>query len=215
MNTPRSATTRRGFLGVATVGLGAAVGGVAATPAVAYLLAPTTQEATFEPASLGPVARFTSETGFDPTAATFVETPGQPVSSGLAYVHHTGNANHDWLAADAMFVVFSNRCTHVGCPVQSSGIGFGCPCHGSQFDRNGGRIEGPAVRPLDRFQWEIRRDGELWITHRWSVLVDGGRVRYYAVKSPGQPLVGQVPVLDADLVYPSVTYDQGPPPASR
>jgi hypothetical protein len=99
-------TSRRGLLGVATVGLGAAIGGVLATPVAAYLLAPTTQEATFHPVSLGPVASFTSETGFAPTAAPYVEDPAEPLSSGLSYVHYTGGSDHDWLAPHAKFVVF-------------------------------------------------------------------------------------------------------------
>jgi Rieske Fe-S protein len=206
-------TTRRGFLSVATVGVGAAIGGVIAVPAAGYALASGGREATFTPVSLGPVNRFTSESGFNPTAADYVEDPAQPlVSSGLAYVHHTGRANRDWLAPDAMFVVFSNRCTHVGCPAQATGVGFSCPCHGSQFDHQGARIAGPAVRPLDRFQWEIRADGNLWITQRWSVLVDGSTVRYYPVKSPGQPLTGQLPWATADILYPAVTYSHGAVP---
>ena len=104
------------------------------------------------------------------------------VSSGLAYVHFTGGTDRDWLAPHAMFVVFSNRCTHVGCPAQATSVGFSCPCHGSQFDDRGARTAGPAVRPLDRFQWEIRTDNQLWITQRWSVLLDGDRARYL----PGQ-----------------------------
>lgn len=204
-------TTRRGLLGVATVGLGATLSGVIATPVAAYLLAPTTQEATFQPVPLGPVGSFTAETGFAPTAAPYVEDPAQPlVSSGLAYVHHTGGSDHDWLDPQAMFVVFSNRCTHVGCPAQASRIGFSCPCHGSQFDQRGARVAGPAVRPLDRFQWEIRKDGQLWITQRWSVLLDGARASYYPAKAPGQPLTGQVPA--ADALYPAVTYTHGPVP---
>ena len=203
-------TTRRGLLGAATVGVGAAIGGVAAAPVAAYMFAPVAQEATFRPVSLGPVSNFTAETGFAPTAAPYVEDPNQPqVSSGLAYVHHTGGSDHDWLAPQAMFVIFSNRCTHVGCPAQATSIGFGCPCHGSQFDQRGARTAGPAVRPLDRFQWEIR-SGELRITQRWSVLLNGEQAHYYAVKAPGQPLTGQVPV--ADALYPAVTYKGGGSP---
>ena len=200
-------SSRRSFLGVVTVGVGAAIGGAVAVPAAAYTFASARQEATFRPVSLGPVERFASESGFAPTAATYVEDPAQPlVSIGLAYVHNTGHTNRDWLAPDAMFVVFSNRCTHVGCPAQASGIGFACPCHGSQFDQQGARISGPAVRPLDRFQWEIRTDGDLWITKRLSVLIDGGKVHYYPVKAPGQPLEGQLPWRTADILYPAVTY---------
>jgi Rieske Fe-S protein len=206
-------STRRGFLGVVTAGVGAAIGGVVAVPAAGYALAAAGSEAAFTPVDLGPADRFTSESGFDPTPAPYVEDRAQPlVSSGLAYVHHTGHANRDWLAPDAMFVVFSNRCTHVGCPAQATGVGFGCPCHGSQFDREGARIAGPAVRPLDRFQWEIRGDGHLWLTARWSVLIADGKVRYFPVKAPGQPLEGQLPWATADLLYPPVTYRHGPAP---
>jgi Rieske Fe-S protein len=206
-------STRRSTLSTATVGVGAAIAGVIGTPVVAYMFAPVTEEATFRPVSLGPVGQFTSEQGFSPTAATYVEDPTQPLlSSGLAYVHSTGGKNYDWLAPDAAFVVFSNRCTHVGCPVQASRTGFACPCHGSQFGQRGERTAGPAIRPLDRFQWEVRSDDALWITQRWSVLVDGDRARYFPVKSPGQPLDGQFPA--ADALYPAVTYTHGPVPKS-
>ncbi len=211
-NSQRGPTsTRRGLLGVATVGLGATIGGVIAAPVAGALLAPATQEATFRPVSLGPIGAFMPETGFAPTAAPYVDDPNQPlVSSGLAYVHHTGGADRDWLSPRAMFVVFSNRCTHVGCPAAVTTAGFACPCHGSQFDARGDRIAGPAIRPLDRFQWEIRKGDELWITQRWSVLIDGDRVRYFPVKAPGQPLTGQLPA--ADALYPAVTYSHGPVP---
>jgi Rieske Fe-S protein len=213
MATRSTATTRRGFLGTVTIGAGAALGGVAAVPVLAYELASSANGATFRPVSLGPVERFRSETGFQPTPAPYVEDPTQPVTSaGLAYVHHTGHEGGDWLAADAMFVVFSNRCTHVGCPVQASGVGFSCPCHGSAFDTRGARVAGPAVRPLDRFQWELR-DDELWLTQLWSALVDDRGVRYFPVKAPGQPLDGEVPA--ADLLYPPVTYRQRHAPRSH
>jgi len=213
LSNKRNTSTRRSFLGVATVGTGAAIGGVIAVPVAGYALASAGKEETFRPVALGPVERFTGEKGFAPTAAPYVDDPAQPlVSSGLAYVHHTGHSNPDWLAPDAQFVVFSNRCTHVGCPAQSTGVGFSCPCHGSQFNQQGARVAGPAVRPLDRFQWEIRPDGNLWITQRWSVLIEGNQVKYFPVKSPGQPLNGQVPLISADLLYPAVTYHHGQVP---
>jgi Rieske Fe-S protein len=205
--------TRRRFLAATTVGMGAAIGGVIAVPTIGYALAPVSEKATFAPVVLGPVSRFTGEQGFAPTPATYVENPAQPeTSAGLAYVHHTGGKSHDWLAPEAMFVVFSNRCTHVGCPVAATSVGFACPCHGSVFDTRGSRIGGPAIRPLDRFQWEIRDDHALWITNRWSVLNEGDRTEYFPVKSPGQPLAGQIPAVIADTAYPAVTYSDATPP---
>ena len=33
--------------------------------------------------------------------------------------------------------------------------GFGCPCHGGQYDTEGNRIAGPPVRALDRYEFSI------------------------------------------------------------
>ena len=33
--------------------------------------------------------------------------------------------------------------------------GFGCPCHGGQYDTEGNRIAGPPVRALDRYNYSI------------------------------------------------------------
>jgi Rieske Fe-S protein len=210
---PGSAVTRGQFLGLSSVGLGAMIGAVIGVPAAAYMLAPVTEVATFKPVSLGPTTRFTAESAFKPTAATYVEDPLNPnTSAGLAWVHSTGKSNTNWLAPDAMFVVFSNRCTHVGCPVVATPQGFACPCHGSQFDPKGQRTAGPAIRPLDRFQWEIRHPNELWITQRWSVDFVNGRLTYFPVKMPGQPVVISGSSSLANIVYPSVTYTHGPIP---
>ena len=216
-NTNPSKTTRGRFLSIATVGVGGAIAGVAAAPAAAYLLAPTTQEATFRPAPLGPVSQFTASTAFPPTAAPYVEDPAQPITSaGLAYVMHTGHSGRDWLARDAMFVIWSNRCMHVGCPVAATSVGFSCPCHGGQYNTSGKRIAGPPIRPLDRFQWEIRpgSGGDvLWVTQRWSVEIEGGQVRYFPVRSPGQPIDAPGPSFVSELLYPPVTYRQPQPPS--
>ena len=135
------------------------------------------------------------------------------MSSGLAYVHFTGGTDHDWLAPHAMFVVFSNRCTHVGCPAQATTPVSACPCHGSQFDQRGARIAGPAIRPLDRFQWEIRRRPALDHPTLERPARTASEASYYPVKAPGQPLTGQFPA--ADALYPAVTYDHGPAPKQR
>ena len=84
--------TRGEFLTLSTVGIGAMIG----VPATAYLLAPVTKEATFEPVFLGKVDQFTTETGFKPTPATFIEDPQNAATSpNLAFVHHTGSKNTD------------------------------------------------------------------------------------------------------------------------
>jgi Rieske Fe-S protein len=189
------------------------IGGVIGVPATAYLLAPVTKEATFQPVFLGHLTQFTGETGFKPTPAVFIEDPQNAATSpGLAFVHYTGSKNTDWHAADAMFVVFSNRCMHLGCPIAATGIGFACPCHGGQYDKNGARIAGPPIRSLDRFQWEVKNSDELWITQRWSTDIYGGEVHYYPVKMPGQPTHTPGPSWIANVLYPHVTYTHGPVP---
>lgn len=59
-----------------------------------------------------------------------------------------------WLTnTDAGVLALYKVCTHLGCLYNwnSQENKFICPCHGSQFDKNGNYIAGPAPRSLDRF----------------------------------------------------------------
>ena len=211
---PRDRSTRAQFLTLTSVGLGGSIAAVVGVPAAGYLLAPAVAEASFTPVTLGPVSDFGGERAFAPTAAPYVEDAAQPITSaGLAYVHRTGGSNRDWLAKDAMFVVFSNRCMHLGCPVAGTGAGFQCPCHGGAYNTDGVRVAGPPIRPLDRFQWEIQK-GILVITQRWSVDYVNGQLTYFPVKMPGQPVHTPGPFGDTtpNVLYPNVTYTHGPVP---
>ena len=116
-----------------------------------------------------------------------------------------------------MFVVFSNRCMHLGCPVQCHGHGFAVPVPRRPVRQQvGQRTAGPPIRPLDRFQWEIKNSDELWITQRWSVDFNGdGKVLYFPVKMPGQPVAPPGPSIVADVLYPNVTYDHGAVPQAK
>jgi Rieske Fe-S protein len=215
---PDSAVTRGQFLTLSSVGLGAMIGAVIGVPATAYVLAPVTKEISFKEVTLGPTSDFTSESGFQPTAATYVEDPAEPnTSAGLAWVHYTGKHNTDWLASDAMFVVFSNRCMHLGCPVLATSIGFGCPCHGGQYDTRGVRTAGPPIRPLDRFAWKVDSSQNLVLTDRWSVDYINGKLTYFPVKMPGQPvnIPGPLSNHSADVLYAPVTYNHGAVPKAQ
>ncbi len=206
---PQSAVTRGQFLSLSTVGLGAMIGAVIGVPATVYVLAPITEEITFTPVNLGDISQFgPEEGGFKPTAKTFVEdTKNLNTSAALAWVHNTGKDNiSDWTAPDAKFIVFSNRCMHLGCPVQAGLTGFACPCHGGQYNKQGQRIAGPPIRPLDRYQWEVRNGKDLWLTNRWSVDFLNGKIKYFEVKMPGQPVHMPGASWLADVLYPRVTY---------
>jgi Rieske Fe-S protein len=118
------------------------------------------------------------------------------------------------------FTIISNRCAHLGCPVQPNGPvfddqkkevhggnqqdvtlikmlpagGFGCPCHGGQYDPEGNRTAGPPVRALDRYDYAIR-NGHLILGKTYSVShVDGAgkaaRIHKYRLAGPGQHIDG-------------------------
>lgn len=63
---------------------------------------------------------------------------------------------------DGLLAIYT-KCTHQGCTVEwkSERQGFECPCHGSKFDRNGIRTDGPAERPLDLMAIRQLPDGSL------------------------------------------------------
>ena len=164
------------------------------------------------PVDLGPVAAF-PEGQF--VVATFLADPqAGEVSRRAAYVRNNG-----LLGSVPSFTIMSSRCTHVGCPTQPNGplffaqrkaaanerrrgrarsrsgvAGFGCPCHGSQFDNEGNRTAGPAPRALDRYEFSIR-NGRLWLGRLYSVSrVDGtgaqARIHSFALKGAGEPATG-------------------------
>ena len=59
--------------------------------------------------------------------------------------------------ADNQVVAYAPQCTHLGCayhwdPRRSY---FVCPCHNSVFSVDGNVQEGPAPRPLDRYETRI------------------------------------------------------------
>ena len=135
---------------------------------------------------LGPFADF-PEGKF--VIATFLREPKQgEVSRRTAYIRNNGLSD-----GVPSFTIISNRCAHLGCPVQPSGpvfdkqkktiepkdappvtiiptqpAGFGCPCHGGQYDTEGNRTAGPPVRALDRYEFEIR-NGNLVLLGTYSV----------------------------------------------
>lgn len=66
-------------------------------------------------------------------------------------------------AKEGYFYALSAVCTHLGCITNwkpDEGI-VACPCHGSKFDKEGRKIEGPAPRPLPRFSIALDDRGSL------------------------------------------------------
>ena len=71
-------------------------------------------------------------------------------------------------------------CTHAGCLLddgaETIAAGLDCPCHGSQFDGNGGVTQGPASEPLQHYLVTIASDG--------SITVDGSQPVDSSTRTP-------------------------------
>jgi Rieske Fe-S protein len=204
---------RSKFLEGATLGLGAAIGGLVTVPALGFAVAPAFLKQHTHNVDLGPIGDF-AEGQF--MVATFLVDPAAgEVSRRTAYIRNNGA-----LKDLPSFTILSNRCAHLGCPVQPNGPvfqdkekiqkiqdglevrliptlpagGFGCPCHGGQYDTEGNRVAGPPVRALDRYEYSIR-NGNLWLGKTYSVgKVKGtganAQIAKYPLAGPGEHVDG-------------------------
>ena len=200
------------FLEGATLGLGAVIGGIVTAPAIGFALLPAFTDDAADEIDLGPIENF-GEGEF--VVATFLANPkAGEVSRRTAYVRNNG-----MVRGKPSFTVLSNRCVHLGCPVQPNGPlfeerkklqetrvgevqliptlpagGFGCPCHGGSYDAEGNRTAGPPVRALDRYDFAIR-NGRLMLRDTYSVAYvqetgAGARIKRYGQADPGVHLDG-------------------------
>lgn len=63
-------------------------------------------------------------------------------------------------ADDGAWRAVLTRCTHRGCQTEPEGDRLVCPCHGSEFARDGTLLEGPAREDLRRFP-AVELDGQV------------------------------------------------------
>lgn len=186
--------TRGQFLTAGTLGVGGLMGALIGAPITGMALAPAVRSRAFESVEIGLVDEF------KPGEYTkVVLQPGEGRESYVrrlvAFVRANDKRDDDPLAPDDQweFTIISNRCAHLGCPVQNAASGFVCPCHGGAYDTNGRRTGGPPVRPLDRYEW--RREGDRLIAvDEYSLTQDGRRV---SLRGPGQHTGGP-----EGLLYP-------------
>ena len=206
--------TRSVFLEGATLGLGAAIGGLITLPVAGFAVLPGFLGQTQHKVDLGPIEKFPLGKWF---IATFIVDPAEgEVSRRTAFIRNNGNvADPETKQQVPSFTIISNRCAHLGCPVQANGpigqkytgtpsfkehtlngpvefksvtpAGYGCPCHGGQYDPEGNRIAGPPVRALDRYAFEIDH-GRLILLSTYSVskvVGTGAQAQIYKYKSVG------------------------------
>ncbi|HEX4953990.1 MAG TPA: ubiquinol-cytochrome c reductase iron-sulfur subunit [Thermoanaerobaculia bacterium] len=86
---------------------------------------------------------------------------GRPESFPLGTRLPLGQQRVTIIRSEAGMAAISNTCTHLGCVVATSEIGFNCPCHGSRFDAEGTVLGGPAPRPLPWFKCSLSPNGEV------------------------------------------------------
>jgi Rieske Fe-S protein len=205
---------RSRFLEGATLGLGGVIGGIVTVPAAGFALLPAFLGQKRHEVDLGPLTDFPEGKWF---ISTFMTDPSEgEVSRRTAFVRNNGLLNNV-----PSLTIISNRCAHLGCPVQANGptgailgepnvvertangpillqpvvpAGFGCPCHGGQYDTEGNRTAGPPVRALDRYSFEIK-NGRVVLLSTYSVShVDGtgaqAKIHKYKEVGPGEHVDG-------------------------
>ena len=204
---------RSRFLEGATLGLGGVIGGLVTVPVVGLAVAPAFVDQGTGDIDLGPLSNFPE--GQWLLATFFLDPEAGEVSRRTAYIRNNGVVD-----GKPNITLISNRCAHLGCPVQPNGLvqdadkkevqgkrgqnvtlitmipagGFGCPCHGGQYDPEGNRTAGPPVRALDRYEYSIK-NGRLVLGTTYSVShVDSeGKnaiIHKFRLAGPGQHVRG-------------------------
>jgi Rieske Fe-S protein len=205
---PSERYPRSKFLELSTLGVGGVIGGLVSVPAIGFMVAPAFLKQGIKDHDIGPLTDY-PDGKF--VVATYMSDKSQgEVSRRTAFVRSNGQVN-----GQPSFTIISNHCAHLGCPVQPNGpldesgkkeladvtliptisiAGFGCPCHGGQYDTEGNRTSGPPVRALDRYSFSIR-NGHLFLGKPFSVShVDGAggtaKIHKWTLAFPGEHVNG-------------------------
>jgi menaquinol-cytochrome c reductase iron-sulfur subunit len=209
---------RNVFLELTTLGLGGVITGLVALPVAGFAILPAFTNQEYEGVDLGPLDEYPEGEWRE---VTYMQDPGAgEVSRRTAFVRYNGDVD-----GEPSFTLISNRCVHLGCPVQAGGpredenaqtidteeaqltatpiqpANFSCPCHGGAYDLEGNRISGPPVRALDRFSYGIRGENLYLLTPYSVAEVEGegadAMVERYQLQGPGEHVDGV-----SGLLYP-------------
>jgi Rieske Fe-S protein len=172
-----SGYSRSKFLELSTLGLGGLITGIVTVPILGFAVLPAFVNQELDEVDLGPLENYPEGTWIE---TTYLSNPAEgEVSRRTAYIRNNGNLPDRENVPS--FTIISNRCVHLGCPVQASGpraeeekkvqiegaemtltevtpAAFSCPCHGGAYDTEGNRTAGPPVRALDRYAFAIAND---------------------------------------------------------
>jgi Rieske Fe-S protein len=176
---------RNKFLELTTLGLGGLITGIVTVPILGFAVLPAFVNQELDDIDLGPLENYPENTWIE---TTYLSNPDEgEVSRRTAYIRNNGELR----PGIPSFTIISNRCVHLGCPVQASGpradeektveteagemmltevtpAAFSCPCHGGAYDTEGNRTAGPPVRALDRYGFTIKGD-RLTLLNAYSV----------------------------------------------
>ena len=214
--------SRSRFLEGATLGLGGVIGGLITVPVAGFALLPSFLGQPNTRVDLGPLDNFPEGEWFiatftlDPAEGDVsrrtafirnngpVAVDGKQVPSFTIISNHcvhlgcpvqangpTGGPDGGYIGKKTINEHTANGKVHLQ-PVIPAG--YGCPCHGGQYDPEGNRTAGPPVRALDRYDFSIE-NGRLWLHGTYSVShVDGERkdakIHRYKEAGPGEHISG-------------------------
>jgi Rieske Fe-S protein len=192
---------RNKFLELSTLGLGGLITGIVTVPILGFAVLPAFTNQELDDIDLGPLENYPEGTWIE---TTYLANPQEgEVSRRTAYIRNNGELSE----GVPSFTIISNRCVHLGCPVQASGpradeekkvetevgeltltevtpAAFSCPCHGGAYDTEGNRTAGPPVRALDRYSFKI--EGErLVLAEAYSVSEVKGEAAEAQIKRHG------------------------------
>ena len=130
-------------------GLWSIISAALAIPAAIYLLIPGRKNEKEEWVEVFEVARLTAT---HPEEVVFRRNR----KDGWKVTNEKTSA---WVAmvSEKEVVAYASQCTHLGCAFHwdDEKKNFLCPCHTSTFSLDGKVLDGPAPRPLDRYQVKV------------------------------------------------------------
>lgn len=170
---------RRSLLAVWGLSASASVGGAL------YMLYPHLSGTFGSPLTVGPKSQFKAALPHQfqvnqlgvyhyPVARTYVVHFAANTPFLLKGAQLQDQLQYQWWLKDkdgTYWLALYQRCVHLGCtvPFRNDCDSFKCPCHGSHYNVDGGYLDGPAPRSLDRFRMYFKEG---------NVIVDTSQLNY-------------------------------------
>lgn len=152
--------SRRDFMKVTTGAIGGIITAAVGVPVIGYMIDPALR-AGGKGAKI-PVGKLDQIPVGTPTPFSFTRTQVNGWErTGTSFGGYVLRKSED----PKDIVIFSSRCTHLGCSVnwKEDAQEFICPCHDAKFGKDGKVLDGPPPSPLNTYEYEVGDDGTLQI----------------------------------------------------